>query len=186
MGLLPPGRAALADAVTGLLHFAGITVDTSSGPSPHPGSPSPLPSQRSAALAEAQGKVRFPIRIPALLGRPEQVLIADPDASGNYRVATLIYRGGALRLDAFDGGLDPLFTKQTHGENVTWTQVGGEFALWIAGPHDVAYVDRTGQLRVETARLAASTLIWQGTGVTYRLEGDLDQPQALELATSLS
>ncbi|MBB5872528.1 hypothetical protein F4553_005962 [Allocatelliglobosispora scoriae] len=185
VGLLPPGRAALADAVTSLLRFAGITVDTSSGPVPHSASPSPLPSQRSAALVEAEQKVRFPIRVPALLGQPEQVLIADPDASGTYRVVTLVYRGGALRLDAFDGSLDPMFTKQSGGQDITWTQVGGDFALWIGGPHDVAYVDRAGQVRIETARLAASTLIWQEAGVSYRLEGDLNQFQALEIAESL-
>ena len=89
------------------------------------GSPSPLPSQRPASLDEAQRMVRFPIRLPAKLGPPEQVLVADPDGTGTYRVVTLLYRGGALRIDAFDGRLDPVFQKQAAGPGVEWVQVDG-------------------------------------------------------------
>ncbi|MET8066982.1 hypothetical protein ABZS65_25490, partial [Micromonospora sp. NPDC005313] len=74
---LPPGRAAIADAVTGLLRFSGVTIDTAPAPSPT-GTPSPLPAQHEVALAEAQRQVRFPIRVPARLGAPERVLVADP------------------------------------------------------------------------------------------------------------
>ncbi|MEU2611010.1 hypothetical protein ABZ570_05380 [Micromonospora sp. NPDC007271] len=186
VALLPPGRAAIADAVAGLLRFAGITVATSAEPALPTGTPAPLPAQRPAGLAEAQRQVRFPIRLPATLGPPEQVLVADPDPTGTCRVATLVYRGGALRLDAFDGRLDPAFHKQAGGPGVEWVQVGGDFAIWVGGPHTVAYVDRTGALRVETARLAASTLIWQEAGVTYRLEGDLSRDEAIEVANSLN
>ncbi|MFJ8577863.1 hypothetical protein [Micromonospora sp. NPDC093277] len=184
VAVLPPGRAAVADAVAGLLRFAGITIVTSPGPLPT-GIPSPLPAQRPAALVEAQRKVRFPIRLPAKLGPPEQVLVADPDATGAYRVATLLYRGGTLRLDAFDGQLDPAFHKQASGPGLEWVEVDGGFAIWIGGPHSVAYVDRTGTVRVETARLAASTLIWQHAAVSYRLEGDFTMSEAIEIANSL-
>ncbi|WP_200210410.1 hypothetical protein [Micromonospora coerulea] len=186
VAVLPPGRAALADAVAGLLRFSGIIIDTSSAPVPPTGSPSPLPSQRPASLHEAQGMLRFPIRLPAKLGPPEQVLVADVDGTGAYRVVTLLYRGGALRLDAFDGRLDPVFQKQAAGPGVEWVQVDGGFAVWIGGPHALAYVDRAGTVHVETARLAASTLIWEEAGVSYRLEGDLTKGEAIEIANSLS
>ncbi|MFI7489942.1 hypothetical protein ACIBXA_16345 [Micromonospora echinaurantiaca] len=185
VALLPPGRAAVADAVAGLLRFAGITVDTSSEPDLPTGTPSPMPSQRPAALAEAQRAVRFPIRVPAALGPPEQVLVADPDGTGGHRVATLLYRGGALRLDAFDGRLDPVFHKQASGPGTELVQLDGDFAVWVGGPHTVAYVDRTGTVRVETARLAASTLIWEEAGVTYRLEGEVTKAEAMEIAGTL-
>ncbi|MEV4545928.1 hypothetical protein [Micromonospora echinaurantiaca] len=185
VALLPPGRAAVADAVAGLLRFAGITVDTSSGPALPTGTPSPMPSQRPAALTETQRAVRFPIRVPTALGPPEQVLVADPDGTGGHRVATLLYRGGALRLDAFDGRLDPVFQKQASGSGAEWVQLDGDFAVWVGGPHAVAYVDRTGTVRVETARLAGSTLIWQEAGVTYRLEGEVTQAEALRIAGTL-
>ncbi|SCG73273.1 hypothetical protein [Micromonospora inositola] len=186
VALLPPGRAALADAVAGLLRFAGISIATSPAPAMPTGTPSPLPSQRAAALAEAQRRVRFPIRLPAKLGPPEQVLVADLDDTGTYRVATLLYRGGALRIDAFDGRLDPVFQKQASGPGADWVQVNDDFAVWIGGPHALTYVDRIGAVRVETARLAASTLIWQEAGVSYRLEGDLTKMEAIEIANSLN
>ncbi|MEO3780919.1 hypothetical protein ABGB16_29765 [Micromonospora sp. B11E3] len=185
VAVLPPGRAALADAVAGLLRFAGVVVATSPAPTRATGAPSPLPSQRPAALDEARRQVRFPIRVPARLGPPERVLLADPDGTGSYRVATLLYRGGALRVDAFDGRLEVAFWKQAAGPGTEWVQVGGESGLWVGGPHAMSYVDRTGGVRVETARLAASTLIWQQGEVTYRLEGDLTRPEAVEIARSV-
>ncbi|MFC0032373.1 hypothetical protein ACFFMM_22910 [Micromonospora chaiyaphumensis] len=185
VALLPPGRAAIADAVTGLLRFSGIVIDTTSAPPAPTGVPSPLPAQRPAAFDEAQRHLRFPIRVPAELGDPEQLLVADPDGAGAYRVVTLLYRGGALRLDAFDGHLDPVFHKQIGGPGVEWVEVGGDFAVWIGGPHELAYVDRTGTVRVETARLAAATLIWEDGGVSYRLEGDLTRDEAIRVASSL-
>ncbi|QGN49300.1 hypothetical protein ACN26Y_25465 [Micromonospora sp. WMMD558] len=182
---LPPGRAALADAVAELLRFAGVAIATSPGRALPTTTSVPLPSQRPAALTEAQDKVRFPIRLPAKLGPPEQVLVADRDDTGTYRVATLLYRDGTLRIDAFDGRLDPVFQKQAGGPGVDWVQVGDGSAVWVGGPHELVYVDRTGTPRVETARLAASTLIWETDGVSYRLEGDLTKLAAIEIATSL-
>ncbi|MET8835423.1 DUF4367 domain-containing protein [Micromonospora sp. NPDC004540] len=185
VALLPPGRAAIADAVSGLLRFSGIVIDTTPTPMGPTGMPSPLPAQTPASRDEAQRHLRFPIRVPAELGAPQQVLVADPDGTGTYRVVTLLYRGGALRLDAFDGGLDPVFHKQIGGPGMEWVQVDGGFAVWIGGPHELAYVDRTGRVRVETARLAAATLIWEDAGVSYRLEGDLTRDEAIRIASSL-
>ncbi|MEU1807491.1 hypothetical protein [Micromonospora aurantiaca (nom. illeg.)] len=181
---LPPGRAAVADAVTGLLRFSGVVIDTAPAPPPT-GTPSPLPAQHQVALAEAQRQVRFPIRVPARLGPPERVLVADPDGAGAHRVVSLLYRDGAVRLDAFDGSLDIVFHKRSAGADVTLTHVGGEFAIWVGGPHALAYVDRSGTERVATARLSAATLIWERAGVSYRLEGDLTREQALDVASSL-
>ncbi|WP_406064740.1 hypothetical protein [Micromonospora sp. NBC_00860] len=185
VALLPPTRAAIADVVTGLLRFAGVSIATSPTPMPPAGTASPLPGQRTVALDEAQRAVRFPIRLPARLGPPEQVLVADPDATGRYRVATLLYDGGALRVDAFDGHLDLAFHKEVTPPGANWVQVNDHFAVWVDGPHALSYVDRAGEIRRETARLAASTLIWQDDDVSYRLEGTLTKAEAIEIARSL-
>ncbi|MFI6131554.1 hypothetical protein [Micromonospora sp. NPDC051141] len=182
---LPPGRAALADAVTGLLRFSGVVIDTAPASAPPTGTPAPWPAQRPVALTEAQRQVRFPIRVPTRLGAPERVLVADPDGAGAHRVASLLYRGGTLRLDAFDGALDTVFRKRTAGADVTFTSVHGNFAIWVGGPHALAYIDRRGSVRMATARLSAATLIWQEGGVSYRLEGDLTRDEALDVAGSL-
>ncbi|WBB53484.1 hypothetical protein [Verrucosispora sp. WMMD573] len=183
---LPSGRAALADAVAGLLRFAGITISTSPELAPPTGVPSPPPGQRAATLDEARRLVRFPIRTPSVLGPPEQALLADPDAAGRYRVASLLYRAGTLRLDTFDGRLDPVFFKQTGGSDAEWTQVGTAEAIWLGSPHPVSYLDRDGVVRQSSARLAAATLIWTDSGVTYRLEGELTMAEAVAIATTLS
>ncbi|WP_444947083.1 hypothetical protein [Micromonospora ureilytica] len=183
--VLPPTRVAIADAVAGLLRFAGVSIATAPAPTPPGGTASPLPGQRAVALDEAQRAVRFPIRLPAKLGPPERVLVADPDATGRYRVATLLYDGGALRVDAFDGRLNLSFHKEVIPPGAEWVQVNGDFAVWVDGPHVLSYVDRAGGIRSETARLAASTLIWQDNDVSYRLEGDLTKTEAIEIARSL-
>ncbi|MEV4765458.1 hypothetical protein AB0J89_22850 [Micromonospora chokoriensis] len=185
VALVPPTRAAVADAVAGLLRFAGVGIATSSAPTPPAGTPSPLPAQRTAALDEAQRAVRFEIRLPASLGLPERVLVADPDPSGVCRVATLLYDGGALRIDAFDGRLNLAFYKEVTAPGAEWTQVDGDLAIWVDRPHVLSYVDRAGEVREETARLAASTLVWQDADVSYRLEGSLGKAEALEIAKSL-
>ncbi|PYC65919.1 hypothetical protein C7C45_26510 [Micromonospora arborensis] len=185
VAVVPPTRAAVADAVTGLLRFAGVSIATTPTRTLPGDTPSPLPSQRSVALDEAQRSVRFPVRLPAKLGPPEQVLVADPDPTGTYRVATLLYGGGALRVDAFDGRLNLAFHKKATPPGVEWVQVNGDFAVWVDHPHVLSYVDRAGQVREETARLAASTLIWEDDDVSYRLEGALSKVEAIEVAQSL-
>ncbi|CCH18961.1 hypothetical protein [Micromonospora lupini] len=185
VAVLPPTRAAIADALGEVLRFAGVSIATSPTPSLPAGEPSPLPSQRTVGLDEARRAVRFPIRMPSALGPPERATVAAPDGTGTHRVATLLYDGGALRLDAFDGRLDLTFHKQTSRPGAEWTEVNGSFAIWVDGPHVVSYVDRSGQVRKETARLAASTLIWEQSDVTYRLEGSLTRAEALKIARSL-
>ncbi|MEU8089154.1 hypothetical protein AB0B57_36760 [Micromonospora sp. NPDC049101] len=185
VAVLPPTRAAVADAVTGLLRFAGVSIATSPAPTLPSGAVSPLPGQRPAGLDEAQRAVRFPIRLPAKLGPPERVLVADPGPTGVCRVATLLYDGGALRVDAFDGRLNLSFHKEVTPPGAEWVQVNGDFAVWVDGPHVLSYVDRAGTVRQESARLAASTLIWQDADVSYRIEGALTQAEAIEIARSL-
>ncbi|WP_405432412.1 hypothetical protein [Micromonospora sp. NBC_00617] len=186
VAVLPPTRTAIAGALGEVLRFAGVSIATSPTPSLPTGEPSPLPSQRTVGLDEARRAVRFPIRMPSTLGPPERALVADPDGAGACRVATLLYDGGRLRLDAFDGRLDLIFHKRTNRPEVTWTQVKGNFAIWVDGPHVVSYVDRSGLVRKETARLSASTLIWEEADVTYRLEGELSEAEALAIARSLT
>jgi hypothetical protein len=177
-----PARAAVVDAVGGLLRVAGIEVSREPGASGLPASPSPIPSLRSTALDEARRTALFPVRTPATLGVPEQVLLADPDDKGAPRVVTLIYRGGAVRLDEFDGTVALAFFKTA--PNAQWVGIGPDSGIWLPGPHPVTYVGRDGVERTETARLATPTLIWASGAVTYRLEGlpTLEEAQAAALS----
>lgn len=178
-----PARAAVVDAVGGLLRIAGIEVRREPAPGGLPSRPSPLPSLSSVALEDARRVALFPLRVPATLGVPEQVQLGDPDPAGAPRVVTLVYRGGTVRLDQFDGAISPSFAKTA--PEAEWTEVGAREAIWLPRPHPVSYVGRDGVERSETTRLAGPTLVWTDGGVTYRLEGLPDLDQARTVAVSL-
>ena len=175
--LVPQVRATAGD----LFRFAGVDVQW--GEPTAPASPvAPLPSQREVdAVAAAQRSVAFPIGVPERLGAPDRVLVAD-----GGRVVSLLYGASddAIRLDEFDGTLDPVFTK-TVGTAATHVAVGGADGLWFSEPHSVTYVGRDGRLFDESARLSGATLIWQARDVTYRLEGELDRAAARAIAASV-
>ncbi|HEV8559651.1 MAG TPA: hypothetical protein VGR06_25215 [Actinophytocola sp.] len=176
----PPVRA----AVLHLLRFAGIEFSSESAPPP---STLPttvtLPGERTVDLPTAQRLSRFPVSVPEALGTPEKVLLADGTPP---RIVSLIYRGGTVRLDEFDGRLDQaLFKKISGGDGVQWVQVGEDFGVWVDRPHEVVYVDREGKYHTESARLSAKTLIWTAGDVTLRLEGDFTLDEALAVAKSV-
>lgn len=181
--VVPPARAAVVDAVGGLLRIAGVEVRRDTDPGVLPSRPAPLPSSRGTTLQDARRLARFTVLAPAALGAPHEITVADPDADGAPRVVTVTYRGGAVRLDQFDGQPEPAFMKSA--PDAEWTDVGGQTAIWLPRPHPVSYVDRGGVQRTEAARLAGPTLIWSAGSVTYRLEGLATLESALAVANSL-
>lgn len=181
--VVPPARAAVLDTVEDLLRVAGVEVRRQAAPSVLPTRPSPLPSSGSAGLAEARRVARFPVLTPAGLGVPDDVIVADPDAGGAPRVVTLVYRGGTVRLDQFDGWLGQAFAKTA--PEAQWTDVGGREAIWLPKPHPLSYVDRAGVEHTEATRLAGPTLVWTAGSVTYRLEGLAAVDEARAVAESL-
>jgi hypothetical protein len=180
---IAPARAAVVDTVDGLLRVAGIEVRQEVTPPDLPAHPSPLPSLRSTALDEARRLAHFPVRAPAALGQPEQVLTADPDTTGAPRVITLTYRAGTVRFDQFDGTTGAFLKTVSGGQ---WVTIGTGWGVWLPGPHAVTYVGRDGVERTATARLATPTLIWEDGGVTYRLEGFSTFAEARAVAVTVS
>jgi hypothetical protein len=178
----PPVRA----GVLNLLRFAGIELRTDAPPPTGlPLVPAPLPGERVVDLPAAQRESRFPVSVPDVLGQPERVLLIDGTPP---RVVSLLYRGGTVRLDQFDGRMDTaMYKKLVNGAGIEWVpySTSRDPAVWIDRPHQVVYVDRDGEYRQESARLSAKTLIWQVGNVTLRLEGDFTQEQAIEVARSV-
>jgi hypothetical protein len=183
IAVVPPARTAVAEAATALLRFAGVELDSGADRA-LPASPSPLPSVRTTTLDEARRLARFRVTVPARLGEPETVQLADPDSTGAPRVVTLLYRNGTIRLDQFDGRLEPYFAKQVRGAGLVWMEVGDGPAVWVAEPHPVTYIDRDNVRQVATARLAGSTLIWENSAGSYRLEGAKTVEEAVAIAAS--
>lgn len=174
MAVSPAVRAAVFD----FLRIGAVEIHQNE---PAPVTPSldpPLPGERDVTLAEAAEAADFPLRLPTTLGPPGAVRLID-----GGRVVTMAF--GAVRVDQFDGGLDPMFTKFTQAADIHHVTVDGSRAIWVDRPHPVLYTDRDGTLRDESPRLAASTLIWEKDGITYRVEGDLTQRQAIEIAESM-
>jgi hypothetical protein len=178
----PPARHAVAHVLHSVLRFAGIEV--TSAPITLPRSPAPLPSAGPVTLAQARTLVSFPIGVPAALGGPERVEVADPGANGAPRVVSLFYRGGVIRLDEFDGSLDGGFVKSTG--DVVWVEVHGRTAIWLPTPHPLEYVDRAGVTHTDAGRLAGPTLFWQSGAVTFRLEGVASRDEAVAVASSVA
>lgn len=180
MVVSPAVRAAVYD----LLRIGGVEIhENQPAPvSPTPSVDPPLPGERDVSLAEARRAVGFPLRLPAKLGAPATVRLID-----GARVVSMAFGSahGQVRVDEFDGGLDPMFTKFASADDVHHVTVSGGPAVWVDRPHPVLYTDRDGNLREESARLAGSTLIWESDGVTYRVEGELTRHQAIEIAESL-
>jgi hypothetical protein len=114
------------------------------------------------------------------------VTVSDPGPDGAPRIVTLLYRGGKVRIDQFDGQLEPGFIKNASGHGAVWTEVSGRTALWFADAHPIMYVDRTNLQHLETERMSGPALVWEVGAVTYRLEGIASQAEAITIAESVA
>lgn len=177
-GWSPQVRAVAAD----LLGLAGIEISRDEPDAP-PTPARPLPDTREAELADAVEAAAFPLWVPARLGDPATVRVAQ-----HGRVVSMEWRGGTVVLDQFEGTLGAVFAKQVGGLALAEVDLDGVPGWWIPGPHDLVYVDRHGQEVTATARLAGPTLVWEGAhGVTFRLEGShLTRHEAVAIARSLA
>ena len=176
----PQGRAVIIHA----FRFGGVELRQEPGPVPSPERSASLPGQRQMPLEQARHQVSFPILVPAVLGRPGEVLVSD-----GGRVVSLVYPRtpyGLVRIDEFAGHLDQVyFQKFASLRMMTKVEVNGARGAWIKGPHELVYITRDGAPAAASARLTTgNTLIW-GTGqVALRLEGNLSKSSALAIAAS--
>ncbi|HKA67481.1 MAG TPA: hypothetical protein VKG85_00025 [Actinomycetes bacterium] len=188
----PQVRAAVAD----LLRFAGIEIRQGEGPQVPPGGRYvPLPGERVTDLETARELAQFPILVPASLGPPDAVVVADGEPP---RVVSLLYYPDSesppstpagreqpvIRIDEFHGSISPVFMKYVD-QQAEPIALGRYLAFWIDQPHPVLYVDRGGRVQEERARLSGRTLIVEIDGTTVRIEGDFDKERATEIARSL-
>lgn len=181
MAVSPTVRAAVLD----FFRFGGVDINFAPPPVTPAETDPPQPGEQDVTLAQARSAVAFDIRVPGLLGDPDSVRVIRnvPDDGTPPRVVSLRY--DHARVDEIDGRISPIFEKFTHADDVVRTTVDDAPALWIPRPHPVLYVDVHGTIHEESARLAAKTLIWEENGLTYRIEGDFTQAQAVAIADSL-
>jgi hypothetical protein len=145
-------------------------------------------------LDAARAGVRFPVRIPAGLGDPDEIYL-DRALTGG--MVTLLYHpraglpeasstGTGVLLIEFEGSFSRA-TMQKFAEpgQVHETTVGGAHAIWLQGVHQVGFLDANGEQRIDGLRLSDSVLLWQIGSVTMRLESALSMEQATRLAETV-
>jgi hypothetical protein len=175
-----PVRATVAE----WFGFGGVVVGPADGPAPSSAPPPPLIA-RGLTLEQAKRLVAFEPLLPKELGAPDGI-----EVSRRGQILSMTWSDGpdgVLRLDQFDGRLDPYFYKQVHGSAEfvdVRTGFGTSQGLWFPRPHQVVVAGPDGKPIMTEARLAGHTLIWQSRTVTLRLEGDVDKRRALEIAES--
>ena len=174
-GISAPVRAAIIH----VFGFGGVEVRE--GPGPSPASSPVLPGEHRTDVGTAQREVGFTIRIPAALGEPDWVTVADG------RVVSLHYlrTSGPVQIDQFEGNLGLLWEKFASSPALR-TTVDGHDALWFDDPVTLVYVDSSGRRQTESTRLTDGTLVWMDGGLTFRLDGVRPIDAALTVARSMS
>lgn len=137
---------------------------------------------RPVGRAEAERVVGFRL---VDLGKPDGIFVRDG------RLASVVYgdtRKPRLVLSQLRGSIFEGFLKKTGGSGTTVREVrvDGERGLFITGDdHFVVFRDETGAITGERTYLAGTVLLWNRGPLLLRLEGDLTQAEALELAGSV-
>ncbi len=177
LSLAPPVRATVAE----WFGFHGVVVSQEPGPAPTTTAPPPPPAGRKITLAQAQRLVGFVPRLPSALGPPTGV-----EVSADRRVLSLSWTVGArtVRMDEFNGGVEPRFWKSVRGE-VDFEDVDGGPAIWFGTPHDLVVLLPDGTHHREPPRIAGPTLVWEKRGLTIRLEGLRTKAEAMRVAESV-
>jgi hypothetical protein len=181
-------------AVASYFGVRGIRIRVGESPTASPSPGATLDLGQRASLRYARSSVPFSVRIPFVLGPPDEVYLSYRILGGQV---TLVYRPRqglpetsvgdvGMLLSQFQGSFSrssiDKFVRQDQVHAVT---VGGEPGFWIEGAHEVGYVDSGGNLTPDTVRLSGSALLWQIGSVTLRLESALPLEGAIRLAETV-
>ncbi len=170
-------------AILRFFHIGAITVERVE--TLPPAQERPLAAGLGAPLSrsEAERRAGFPILLPPFKG-------ASPSR---------YYAQGGLIATFLHSGTKPVLLVELHGDqasigkkfvppgtNVEPVQIG-RFGIWLeGGKHVLTWQFGIGEPRQIETRLAGNVLIWLVGDQTFRLEGDLDKGQMLELARDIT
>jgi hypothetical protein len=136
-------------------------------------------------LGDAQRMVEYPILLPAYpadLGEPDRVFVQeadgfmtilvwiDPQQTNRVRMSLHMIPEGSWAIEK----VSPTLIRET--------DVNGRRAIWAVGPYPVRLFNGDLQFR---RMIDGQVLIWEGDGITYRLETDLSLEEAIRIAESL-
>jgi hypothetical protein len=191
---VPPVRATAIE----FLRLRGVDIfRTPSVPTATAGAPVSSFSGERMTLDDARRRVRFPLRVPTAseLGSPDEVYL---ETLGSTDRVTLVYRQragipvspqagvSAIVVELVGRVDDQLFAKVVGPDTrVEPVAVAGARGFWLEGaPHQFFLRDASGNALPETLRLAGNTIVWEESGVTLRLEAQVDRDTAIRLAAS--
>jgi hypothetical protein len=139
-------------------------------------------------LEDAQSALAFPLLLPEGTG-PNRVLLQD---FGQVKAAVLFYQNENGAPYALFETNTPVAKGLSVGKGVVESGqaqlvggLGGE-AYWLTGLRLVQYYDVDGAVIQDSVRATdVNTLLWNEGGRVFRVEGDLTQAEAIEIAKSL-
>ncbi len=186
-----PARHAIADWI-GIgaveIRHSDTPLPNGSAPDTFPGAPSSAAGNTAAAardLAGARARMQFPVKTPRIATAGALLGVQDDERVPGGLVA-LRYRDFSLTEIASDVNTGPVFAKVLGpGATATPISAAGESGFWIAGTHQVAYMNRNHQFEMDTVRRSGPVLVWSDGGVTYRIEGLRQLADAQAVANSL-
>jgi hypothetical protein len=155
----------------------------------------PVPPGELVGLGErvelpvARARAPFAVLLPTTdgLDSPDAVYIRRTP----FLVVSLLYgttTEARLLITEVPGRVNPALAKKLVGSatRIDFTSVFGNSAIWIEGaPHEFFFIRPNGLIVPGTLRLARNTLIAQTGGLTIRIEGQIEQEQAIRIARSL-
>ena len=130
--------------------------------------------------AGARRAADFELLAPAALGAPREVYVDDG-------VVTFVYRARSGRPILFTQvpGSAGRYVQKFVTKTTRRVRIAGRPGLLLRGPHAVFFDSDGGDTRVQEARLAANTLMWERDGRLLRLEAHQPAGELIRLARSV-
>jgi hypothetical protein len=163
---VPPARS----AILRFFHIGAVTVERVE--TLPPAEERPLAAGLGPPLSRAQAEARSGLRIQL------------PEGGRYYArpglVATLIeWQSKPVLVAQLSGNKVDVAKKLASEQTIVEPVQLGDFGIWIEGAPHIVRLGRD-------ARLAGNVLVWLEGRTTFRLEGDLDKGQMLELARDIT
>jgi len=143
-------------------------------------------------------RVKWPyLVVPEVLGPPDAAYYSSTLRDGKV---SLVYEPGAgvprsrftgvgILITEFRGDVEPAYVDKlaAAGTAIERLRIGPHRAIWLeGGPHFVAFRTPDGGFGEDVGRLAGNTLLIERGRLLVRIEGELEQDRAVEIARSLA
>jgi hypothetical protein len=173
---VPPARS----AILRFFHLQGVTVERVDT----------LPAGHARGIGRALGatmpleaaerRLGFRFRLPPG-ERPAAARVVD-----SLGTVLLEHDGSTLLLSEFRGDVSDLLKKVVGSATaVSEADVDGAPGIWLEGATHFLYLGRNGVVDDLPIAVHGNVLLWQRDGLIYRLQGQVDERDAIRIAESV-